>query len=137
MNTSKIKNLITNNIKDLKILREEIKEENSIIKWIYNVIILLGGLGFLIGGISSYIHYNIIYFLNADQIIFFPQGIIMSFYGTCAIIISINQIQITLNKVGEGFNEFNKESGIVQIYRKGNKGKESDINLKYSLTDIV
>lgn len=123
--------------KNQKILREEIYEKNKIIKWIYNIIILLGGCGFLVVGISSYIQYNLVYFLNSDQILFFPQGITMCFYGICAIIISINQIKITLNKVGEGYNEFNKEVGLMKIYRKGTKGKNSDVNITYALTDIV
>nr|YP_009512083.1 photosystem I assembly protein ycf4 [Euglena hiemalis]AXI98029.1 photosystem I assembly protein ycf4 [Euglena hiemalis] len=131
---NKIKDM--NPLKNEKILREEIYEKNKITKWIYNIIILLGGSGFLIVGISSYIKYNIVYFLNSDQIIFFPQGIIMCFYGICAIIISINQIKITLNKAGEGYNEFNKNLGLMQIYRKGTKGKNSDINIIYQLTDI-
>lgn len=119
------------------ILREEITEKDKITKWIYNIIILLGGLGFLCVGISSYLKYNIITFLNSSQIIFYPQGITMSFYGSCAIVVSINQFRILLNNIGEGYNEFNKDKGIMQIYRKGFKGKDSDVNIICSLTDIV
>jgi hypothetical protein len=120
-----------------KILRQEIKENNKIIKWFYNIVMLLGGIGFLIVGISSYIGNNLIYFLDASEIIFFPQGITMCFYGTCGILFSINQISIILNGVGEGYNEFNKELNLMTIYRKGKQGKNSDINITYSLKDIV
>nr|P09362.2 RecName: Full=Photosystem I assembly protein Ycf4 [Euglena gracilis] len=119
-----------------KILRQEIKENNKIIKWFYNIVMLLGGIGFLIVGISSYIGNNLIYFLDASEIIFFPQGITMCFYGTCGILFSINQISIILNGVGEGYNEFNKELNLMTIYRKGKQGKNSDINITYSLKDI-
>lgn len=119
------------------ILREEIVESDKLVKWIFNISILLGGIGFLTVGISSYIKNNLIPFLNADQIIFFPQGITMCFYGTCGIIVSMNQIRIMLLKIGEGFNEFNKEKGIMQIYRKGLIGENSDVNIIYPLTDIV
>jgi len=61
----------------------------------------------------------------------------MCFYGTCAIIVSINQIRILLNNVGEGYNEFDKDKGLMKIYRKGFKGKDSDVNIVYSLMDIV
>lgn len=128
---------IENNNKNQKILIEEIHQENKLIKWVYNITILLGGCGFSIVGISSYLKYNIIDFLNSDEIIFFPQGITMCFYGIFAILIGVNQIKITLNKTGDGYNEFNKEMGIMKIYRKGAKGKDSDINLIYPLTDIV
>jgi hypothetical protein len=120
-----------------KILREEIKEDDKILKWFYNIIILLGGVGFLCVGISSYINYDIIFFLRSDKILFYPQGITMCFYGTCALIISINQIKILFNNIGEGYNEFNKDKERMQIYRKGFKGKNSDVNIIYPLTDIV
>jgi hypothetical protein len=120
-----------------KILREEITENDKVIKWLYNIVILLGGIGFLCVGISSYINYNIIFFLKADQIIFYPQGITMCFYGTCAFIISLNQIRILANNIGEGYNEFNKFKKTMQIYRKGFKGKNSDVNIICSLNDIV
>lgn len=112
-------------------------ENDKFVKWIFNASILLGGIGFLTVGVSSYIKNNLIPFLNADQIIFFPQGITMCFYGTCGIIVSINQIRIMLLKIGEGYNEFNKEKGIMQIYRKGIMGENSDVNIVYPLTDIV
>jgi hypothetical protein len=137
MNQKKTNNDFSPKLNTKEILREEITEEDKFIKWLYNSIILLGGIGFLCVGISSYINYDIIFFLKSDQIIFYPQGITMCFYGTCALIISINQIRILFNNIGEGYNEFNKSKKIMQIYRKGFKGKNSDINIIYPLTDIV
>lgn len=137
-NSSTLKeNSTKGTIKNDKILKETIKESDKTIKWIFNIVILLGATGFLTTGISSYLKYNIIPFLHAEQIIFFPQGITMCFYGICGIIVSINQIRILSYKIGEGFNEFNKEKQIMQIYRKGFWGENSDINITYSLTDIV
>lgn len=130
-------NHFTVNSTDKKILREQIVEDDKLTKWLYNIIILLGGIGFLSAGLSSYIKYDIIYFLKSSQIVFFPQGITMCFYGSCAILISINQIRILLKKVGEGYNEFDKEKGIMTIHRKGFKGNNSDVNIVYPLTDIV
>lgn len=130
-------NLIKETIKSDKILKEKIEENDKIIKWAFNIVILLGAIGFLDVGISSYLNNNIIPFLHAEQIIFFPQGITMCFYGTCGLLVSINQIRILSSKIGEGFNEFNKEKQIMQIYRKGLWGKDSDINIIYQLTDIV
>lgn len=120
-----------------KVLIEEIIEDDKLVKWVYNIIILLGGIGFLSVGISSYLKYNLIFFLNSEQVMFYPQGLTMCFYGICALIVSINQIQILINNIGEGYNEFNKDKGIMIIYRKGFKGIDSDINIICSLTDIV
>jgi hypothetical protein len=116
------------------ILIEKIEENDKLGKYILNVIILGGSLGFLLVGISSYLNYNLLTILKADKIIFFPQGLTMCFYGSCGTILGINQIIILSNKIGEGFNEFNKELGTMIIYRKG---KKSDINISYPLKDIV
>lgn len=129
-------NLIKETMKNESILKEKIEENDKTIKWIFNIVILLGAIGFLDVGVSSYLNHNIIPFLHAEQIIFFPQGITMCFYGTCGLLVSINQIRILSSKIGEGFNEFNKEKQIMQIYRKGLWGKNSDINITYSLADI-
>lgn len=120
-----------------KILKEQIIETDKLLKYILNTIILLGAFGFFIVGISSYIGYNIIFFLKSEEIIFFPQGLTMLLYGTAGLLIGINQLRILILNLGEGYNEFNKEIGTMTIFRKGLKGKESDINICYPLTDIL
>lgn len=119
------------------IFKEEIKESNQIIKYLLNSTIFLGAFGFLIVGISSYLKFNIIPLLDSSQIIFFPQGLTMCFYGSLGIILSINQFAISLLKIGEGYNEFDKRKGTVNIYRKGFPWKNSDVNITYPLKDIV
>lgn len=66
---------------DENILIENIQEENKFNKYLLNLVIFLGALGFFIVGISSYLKYNLIVFLDASEIIFFPQGITMLIYG--------------------------------------------------------
>src|SRR3954463_10302641 len=51
-------------------------------------ILFLGSLGFLSVGASSYLGKNIISILPSQQILFFPQGIVMSFYGIAGLFIS-------------------------------------------------
>lgn len=119
------------------LFKELIIEPNKEIKYLFNVIILLGATGFLIVGLSSYLMHNIIFFLDASKIIFFPQGITMLFYGTLGTIISINQFLVLILKVGEGYNEFNKLDGTMKIVRKGFPGKNSNIDITYPLTDIL
>nr|YP_007317226.1 photosystem I assembly protein Ycf4 [Monomorphina aenigmatica]AFZ88828.1 photosystem I assembly protein Ycf4 [Monomorphina aenigmatica] len=118
------------------LFKELIIEPNKEIKYLFNVVILLGATGFLIVGLSSYLMHNIIFFLDARKIIFFPQGITMLFYGTLGTILSINQFLILILKVGEGYNEFNKLNGTMKIVRKGFPGRNSDIDITYPLTDI-
>lgn len=119
------------------ILKEEITNKQLLTDYIFSIIILLGSLGFLITGASSFLKYNFIFFLNADKILFFPQGITMCFYGTLGLIISISQFLILYWEIGNGYNEFNKEKGTVEIYRKGYPGKNSDVRLNYDIKDIL
>ena len=118
------------------ILKEEINTNNTQYNITFSITMLLGSLGFLIVGISSYFQKNILEFLNASEILFFPQGITMSFYGTLGIIISIYQILLIYWKVGEGYNEFNKETGKLTIFRKGFPGKNEEIKLVYPIEEI-
>nr|YP_009145494.1 photosystem I assembly protein ycf4 [Monomorphina parapyrum]AKL78967.1 photosystem I assembly protein ycf4 [Monomorphina parapyrum] len=129
----KKENLIT---KNENLFKEEIIEPDKITKFIFNSVILLGSLGFFIVGLSSYIGYNLIFFLNSTEILFFPQGITMLLYGTLGTLISINQFLVLYWKVGEGYNEFNKTNGKMTIFRKGFPGRNEDIIITHPLNDI-
>jgi len=127
-------NLLTESKKTETILIQKVEESDKLIKYTLNIIILAGSIGFLTAGISSYLNYNVLPIFNADKIIFFPQGLTMCFYGFFGTLLGINQLLMLNNKIGEGFNEFNKEIGVMKLYRKGIK---SDINIIYPLKDIV
>ena len=45
-------------------------------------IVLLGSCGFLLSGVSAYYGSSFIPFLNVKDLSFFPQGLLMSFYGS-------------------------------------------------------
>jgi hypothetical protein len=119
------------------VFKEYIYETDKVLKFLLNGIILGGALGFFIVGISSYLQYDLINFLKSQDIIFFPQGLTMCFYGFFGIIISINQIIILAKGVGEGYNEFDKSKQIMKIFRKGVNGEKSDVNILYPLNEIL
>lgn len=120
-----------------EVLIQKIIEKDKYVKYFLNTSMLLGSLGFLDAGISSYLNFNIIPFINTNEITFFPQGITMCFYGIIGLFFSINQFNILLYGTGEGYNEFNKNNGQIKIFRKGFPGKNSDINITYPIADIV
>ncbi len=99
-------------------------------------IIFLGASGFLITGISSYLQFNLLPFIESKNIIFFPQGLVMCFYGTLGLLFSLFLWLTLFWSVGGGFNEFNKKDGIVRIFRWGFPGKNRRIDLLYSIRDI-
>lgn len=75
-----------------KLFIENIKNDEKNYDILFSAIMFLGSLSFLLVGISSYLNYNVIGLLNAKQIIFFPQGLTMCFYGLCGLTTSSYQL---------------------------------------------
>nr|YP_009491913.1 hypothetical chloroplast protein RF4 [Lacunastrum gracillimum]AWI68044.1 hypothetical chloroplast protein RF4 [Lacunastrum gracillimum] len=112
--------------------------ERRLSNYWWATIILIGAIGFLITGISSYIgtkNINFLRFANAD-IAFFPQGLLMCFYGSLGLLLSLYWWFLIFWNVGGGFNEFNKKEGIIRIFRWGYPGKNRKIDLSYTLKDV-
>nr|YP_009450234.1 photosystem I assembly protein Ycf4 [Pectinodesmus pectinatus]AOS53109.1 photosystem I assembly protein Ycf4 [Pectinodesmus pectinatus] len=121
-------------------------------------IIFIGSFGFLFTGISSYIStstsslpvdsnvQNIIEFPFLTSILqnfqsngninFFPQGLLMCFYGSLGFLLSIYWWCLIFWNVGGGFNEFNKKESFIRIFRWGYPGKNRKIDLYYTLKDV-
>nr|AYQ94972.1 hypothetical chloroplast RF4 [Oedogonium angustistomum] len=99
-------------------------------------VIFLGALGFTLTGISSYLKSDLVPFLPSKEIVFFPQGLVMSFYGILGLLLSIYLWLTILWNVGGGFNEFNKKEGFLRIFRWGFPGKKRFIDIKYPLKEI-
>lgn len=74
--------------------------------------------------------------LANNSIKFFPQGLIMCFYGSLGLIFGIYLWLSIFWKVGSGFNEFNKNTGVVRIFRWGLPGKNRQIDFQYKIKDI-
>lgn len=123
-------------IENQLIRRYTILGARQISNYIWAFLILLGSLGFLITGLSSYFNINFLFIFNSKNIIFFPQGLIMCFYGFLGLIFSIYLLLTILWSIGGGFNEFNKADGIVRIFRWGFPGKNRRILLEYEITQI-
>nr|YP_010829059.1 photosystem I assembly protein Ycf4 [Silene nana]WFF47256.1 photosystem I assembly protein Ycf4 [Silene nana]WFF47339.1 photosystem I assembly protein Ycf4 [Silene nana] len=100
------------------------------------IILFIGSLGFVLVGISSYLGRNFLSLVPPQQILFFPQGIVMSFYGIAGLFISSYLwCTISLN-VGSGYDFFDKKEGIVCIFRWGFPGKNRRICLRFLIKDI-
>jgi len=80
--------------------------------------LFVGGLGFLLAGISSYFKVNLLPFANPTELVFIPQGLVMMFYGTLSLGFSLYIILTVLLDVGGGYNEYNKTENLVKIVRK-------------------
>jgi hypothetical protein len=104
--------------------------------YFWSFFLLVGGIGFLLAGLSSYFKINLLPFTNPTELVFIPQGLVMMFYGTLSSGLSL-YISITIFlDIGSGYNEYNKIENLVKIVRKGFPGKNREILLTYPLSNI-
>nr|QBC71818.1 photosystem I assembly protein Ycf4 [Drosera indica] len=99
-------------------------------------ILLLGSLAFLLVGTSSYLGRNLISLFPSQQILFFPQGIVMAFYGIAGLFISSYLWCTIFWNIGSGFDLFDRKEGRVCIFRWGFPGKNRRILLRFLMKDI-
>ena len=104
--------------------------------YFWSFFLFLGGIGFLLAGISSYLKVNLLPFANPTELVFIPQGLVMMFYGTLSFGMSIYIITTVWLDVGGGYNEYNRVENLVKIVRKGFPGKNREILLTYPLSNI-
>lgn len=123
-------------IKQEKIIRYEINGSRRLSNYVWGSLMCLGGAGFLLTGLSSYFNFQLFSFLNFSTIQFFPQGLVMCFYGVLGFLLGLYiWFTIYLN-LGQGFNEFNVEKGFVRIFRWGFPGRNRRIDLQYPIQEI-
>lgn len=134
--------MVQNNI---LIRRYIIVGERRLSNYWWATVIFLGSCGFLATGLCSYLKIpNLLTTnmfvgnqeLSSALLPFFPQGLLMLFYGSLGFLLSIYWSLLIFWDVGGGFNEFNKKEGFVRIFRWGYPGKNRKIDLLYSLKDI-
>ena len=100
------------------------------------LLLFIGGFSFLLAGLSSYLKINLLPFTNTAELVFIPQGIVMMFYGTLSLSISLYTFLTVVWDIGSGYNEYNKIENLVKIVRKGFPGKNREILLTYPLNNI-
>jgi len=122
--------------KDSLILRQEVVGARRPSNYFWAVIVSIGGLGFLLAGLSSYLKVNLLLVSDTSALQFIPQGVALLFYGTAGTLLATYLWLSLLWNVGGGYNEFNKETGKVKIFRWGYPGKNRRIDLDWPLEDV-
>lgn len=115
----------------------EIEAENKFLKLTLDFSLILGSLGFIIAGFSSFLGFNLLFLINTDSIVFFPQGLIMCFYGFFGLLIGLKQIIVSYCRLGQGYNFFNKINDEIIIYRLRFPLSPTNIYLIYKIIDVV
>jgi len=122
-------------------MQQEIRQDKIVgsrrfSNYFWALFLFLGGLGFLLAGLSSYFKINLLPLTNPTELVFIPQGLVMMFYGTLSLGISIYTIITVILDIGSGYNEYNKLENLVKIVRKGFPGKNREILLTYPLSNV-
>jgi hypothetical protein len=119
-----------------EIRQDQILGSRRFSNYFWSFFLLIGGLSFLLAGISSYFKINLLPFANSTELVFIPQGLVMMFYGTLSLGFSLYIVLTILLDVGSGYNEYNKVENLVKIVRKGFPGRNREILLTYPLTNV-
>ncbi len=119
------------------VLRQSIVGSRRFSNFLWATVSAIGGVGFLLAGLSSYFHTNFLIVSDPSDLQFIPQGAALTFYGVAGTLLSAYLWFVSFLNVGGGYNEFNKDTGKVTIFRYGFVGKNRIIDLKYNLSDIV
>ena len=122
-------------------MENEIRQDNIVgsrrfSNYFYSFFLCIGGIGFLLAGISSYFKINLLPFANPTELVFIPQGLVMMFYGTLSFGVSMYILTTVLLDIGGGYNEYNRVENLVKIVRKGFPGKNREVLLTYPLSNV-
>lgn len=121
---------------DNPVLRQEILGSRRLSNYWWATVTAIGGFGFLLAGLSSYLKINLLLVSDPTELQFIPQGVALLFYGVVGSLLSLYQWLMILLNVGSGYNEFDKTTGQVKIFRWGYPGKNRRIELNYPLEDV-
>jgi Ycf4 len=119
-----------------EIRQDKIVGSRRLSNYFWLLFLFFGGLSFLLAGLSSYFKVNLISFTDTTELVFIPQGLVMMFYGTLSLGLSIYTTITVLLDIGSGYNEYNKIENLVKIVRKGFPGKNREILLTYPLSNV-
>nr|AYJ22341.1 photosystem I assembly protein Ycf4 [Avrainvillea sp. HV04061] len=103
----------------------------------WTILLFFGSCNFILTALSSYINLNLLPFIQYEKIQFFPQGLVMFFYGFLGLIFSFYLFLTIFWNIGSGFNEINKKKSYFRIFRWGFPGSNRRINFYYSFDEIL
>lgn len=118
------------------VLRQSITGSRRLSNYWWAIVVTMGATGFLLAAISSYTKVSLLPFSDPTLLIFVPQGLAMGFYGLAGTLFGIYLWLTILWDVGGGYNEFNKETEQVKVFRWGFPGKNRSIEVTCKTDDV-
>ena len=118
------------------IRKDQIIGSRRLSNYIWTIILSIGGFGFILAGLSSYLKINLLFFTNPSELSFIPQGILMIFYGSLSLSLSLYIGLTVFWDIGGGYNEYNLLDLTIKVVRKGFPGKNRNIYLTYPIENV-
>ncbi len=97
------------------------------------VVVSLGGVGFLLTSLSSYLHRDLLPVGHPADLAWLPQGAVMGLYGLAAVLLATYLWSVIGIDVGSGSNRFDRGAGKATITRRGFRRR---IDVEIPLRDI-
>jgi hypothetical protein len=119
-----------------QILRQEVVGARRLSNYFWATVSSIGGIGFLLAGLSSYLKVNLLLVSDPSDLQFIPQGVALLFYGFAGSSLAFYVWLTMIWNVGGGYNEFNQETGQITIFRWGFPGKNRRIELICPIADV-
>ena len=127
--------MTTNKVRQ-EILKQDVLGSRRLSNIIWAAIVTVGGVGFLLAGLSSYLQTNLLIVSDTSNLQFIPQGIALTFYGVAGLLLATYLWLIVTWNVGGGYNEFNKETEKVIISRLGYPGKNRQVEVNIPINEV-
>jgi len=97
------------------------------------LVVSLGGVGFLLTSLSSYLHRDLLPVGHPAELTWVPQGLVMGLYGVAAVLLASYLWAVIGIDVGSGSNRFDRQTGQATISRRGFR---QWIDVEFPLRDI-
>ena len=97
------------------------------------LVVSLGGVGFLLTSLSSYLHRDLLPVGHPAALDWVPQGLVMGLYGVAALVLATYLWAVIGIDVGSGSNRFDRAAGQATISRRGFRQR---IDVAIPLRDI-
>jgi hypothetical protein len=136
MRSAKVMTASTTLNKGDKVIHQKVLGSRRFSNYWWATIVSMGATGFLLAGISSYLKVNLLPVTDPTQLVFLPQGLVMGLYGVAGLLLALYLWLVILWDLGGGYNEFDKETGQIKIFRWGFPGKNRKIELDCRTEDV-
>jgi hypothetical protein len=116
--------------------RQDVLGSRRFSNYLWAIIVTMGGTGFLLAGLSSYLKINLLIVSDTSELQFIPQGVALTFYGIAGLLLATYLWLLVTWNIGGGYNEFNKTTGKIRISRCGFPGKNRRVEVDIPISEV-